>query len=352
MSWTVESFRLLSRGLSTSEKANTVMMDPASHPHRDARPVISVVVPCANEGVLLEEAVSSILAQEVEVPFEAVVVLDREPDEETSEVLAEISTDDRVRVLRNDRTPGLPGARNSGIAHSKGTWIGFLDADDVLSPGSLQRRWAVAESDPDVRFVATDFTERTVEGEERPWVSRFSENERVRSAVRRIADAAGSHPYVRFRRPAGVLADAQLVWICTVMADRRLLREIDGFDESLERAEDTNFLLRLAANADLYFIPESLAVYRRRIGSMTLSGEPTQLKSRHAIAKLLDDEDFRPYRRALRRRLARMNERLVWHYRNSGRPKEAIAPALELVRVAPWQWKSWRTLLGTLLDRG
>ena len=78
------------------------------------QPTVSVVVPTRDRPELLRAAVRAILAQDYPGPIEVVVVFDQsEPDESLTELAT--GPDRAVRVIRNDRTPGLAGARNSGI---------------------------------------------------------------------------------------------------------------------------------------------------------------------------------------------------------------------------------------------
>ena len=51
----------------------------------------------------------------------------------------------RVRVLTGPNR-GVSAARNRGIAETAGEWIVFLDADDLLIPGTLRRRLETAEA--------------------------------------------------------------------------------------------------------------------------------------------------------------------------------------------------------------
>jgi glycosyltransferase involved in cell wall biosynthesis len=53
-------------------------------------------------------------------------------------LLVDVPARRRLRVVTNTRTPGLAGARNTGITASRGTLIAFCDDDDVWAPDKLQ----------------------------------------------------------------------------------------------------------------------------------------------------------------------------------------------------------------------
>jgi glycosyltransferase involved in cell wall biosynthesis len=103
----------------------------------------SVVVATRSRPELLEVAVRSVLGQDHPGEIEVVVVFDQcEPD---LGLAAEWDTGRhagrrRVRVVTNTRTPGLAGARNSGIATATGALLAFCDDDDAWLPAKLRRQ--------------------------------------------------------------------------------------------------------------------------------------------------------------------------------------------------------------------
>jgi glycosyltransferase involved in cell wall biosynthesis len=117
------------------------------------RPTLGVVVPTHDRPVLVREAIRSVLAQDADCDLEIVVVFDRNtPDA----ALADLGTPDRpVRVLANDRTPGLAGARNTGILALDTDWVAFCDDDDAWRPGKLAAQLDRIRRDPQAAFVTT-----------------------------------------------------------------------------------------------------------------------------------------------------------------------------------------------------
>ena len=93
-------------------------------------PPVGVVLPTRNRPELLRRALDAVLAQEYAGELRAVVVYDQaEPDKGLAA--------DRVQVIANTRTPGLAGARNSGILALDTDFVAFCDDDDVWLPGKL-----------------------------------------------------------------------------------------------------------------------------------------------------------------------------------------------------------------------
>lgn len=113
-------------------------------------PKVSVIIPCYNQGIYLDEAVDSVLNQTYE-DYEIIIVNDGSTDEFTNRLLADYRKP-RTRVLQT-RNQGLATARNSGIAEARGEFILPLDADDKIGHGYLEKGVAILERQPSVGIV-------------------------------------------------------------------------------------------------------------------------------------------------------------------------------------------------------
>ncbi|MEH1030290.1 glycosyltransferase family 2 protein [Micromonospora profundi] len=118
------------------------------------QPTVSVVVPTRDRPELLRAALAAILAQEYAGGIEAVVVFDQStPDESLTDLAGLTGPDRTVRVIRNQRTPGLAGARNSGTLAAEGELVAFCDDDDEWLPGKLAAQVEALTADPAAEFV-------------------------------------------------------------------------------------------------------------------------------------------------------------------------------------------------------
>ena len=99
-------------------------------------PRVSVVVPIYNVAAYLEACLDS-LAQQTMADLEIIMVDDGSTDE--SPVIAErfVARDERFRLLRQANA-GQGAARNTGIGHSGGEFLAFVDSDDVLPPNAYE----------------------------------------------------------------------------------------------------------------------------------------------------------------------------------------------------------------------
>lgn len=107
-------------------------------------PTVSVVVPTHNRPALVAQAVRSIVGQSFDGTIEVIVVFDKS---EPHVIEVELPPGRTLRRLRNDaRTPGLAGARNTGILAAFGDFVAFCDDDDEWCPDKLRRQLARLEA--------------------------------------------------------------------------------------------------------------------------------------------------------------------------------------------------------------
>ncbi len=99
-------------------------------------PLISIIVPCYNQAVYLDECLESVLQQTYQ-NWECIIVNDGSPDNTEDFARKWVEKDARFQYV-NKENGGLSSARNAGIAIAKGEWILPLDADDKIAPVYLE----------------------------------------------------------------------------------------------------------------------------------------------------------------------------------------------------------------------
>jgi glycosyltransferase involved in cell wall biosynthesis len=155
------------------------------------------------------------------VDYEVIVVDDGSTDE-TPVRLAEVD-DSRLRVIRHDEPRRLPAARNAGARVARGTWLAFIDDDDLWSPRKLRAQLDSARRD------------------DAGWVYGRA------IVVDGSARILGADPFPSPEELPRLLLGGN--WVpgggsnVSVRADR--FREAGGFDEELRFFEDWDLWLRL-----------------------------------------------------------------------------------------------------------
>lgn len=114
--------------------------------------MISVIVPVKDVECYLEECLSSILAQSYK-DVELICVDDGSTDG-SPDILKKFSeSDERVVLISHNTSLGVSAARNAGLKIARGEFVTFVDSDDYLFPGSLERM--VYLMTPDVDAVVS-----------------------------------------------------------------------------------------------------------------------------------------------------------------------------------------------------
>jgi len=98
---------------------------------------LSVVVTCYEMGIMVRQAIESIW-QSVRLPDEVLLVDDGSDGRETMENLTMLeekaARDNLPLTVIRQRNRGLAAARNRGLDQASGTFISFLDGDDMIEP--------------------------------------------------------------------------------------------------------------------------------------------------------------------------------------------------------------------------
>jgi glycosyltransferase involved in cell wall biosynthesis len=108
---------------------------------KEAAPKVSVVIPCYNLARFLPEAIDSVLNQTMK-DYE-IIILDDNSTDDTAEVAekyikAREFNDAQISYFKNEKNMHVSYTRNKGIAASSGKYILCLDADDMLTPNTLE----------------------------------------------------------------------------------------------------------------------------------------------------------------------------------------------------------------------
>src|SRR5262245_6047882 len=99
-------------------------------------PTVSVITPAHNAARFLDRTIASVRAQTFE-DWEMCIVDDGSSDA-TPEIVEKLAREDaRLRLIRRARAGGPAAARNEGMDRSRGSYVAFLDSDDLWRPEKL-----------------------------------------------------------------------------------------------------------------------------------------------------------------------------------------------------------------------
>lgn len=205
-------------------------------------PRITIVMPSLNQGAFIEDAIRSVLLQDY--PAAELILVDGGSSDRTLETIEKYRG--RLAHVICERDCGPANALNKGFKLATGDLLGFLNADDLLLPGSLTKIAQEFQAFPSVDVV---------------------------SGHGYLADASGrvGAPFVsdrwnltRFAYDACVLVQAATFF------RRRCFAQVGGFNEDNRTAWDMELWADMAlAGARFHSFDEFLAIFRLHDASIT-----------------------------------------------------------------------------------
>lgn len=254
---------------------------------------VSFVVPVFNGAEFLPAALQSLFDNACAgVELEIIVIDDCSTDPQTLLLLSQLEAQASVRILRHAENGGPAKARNTGIRAATGDWIAFLDADDLLAPGTMVLRRDVIAAHPYIRWLAGDALE----------IRRPGEFTHTKSFSVSASDGKQVLPGIfELKRPVRKLVQwSTLPSTGSMMLRRDLVHEVGLFDESLTYGEDNHFCLITAALADLYWVDKPCLYFRRYNTSMTKDVFRMACESPRYTGRLVREARLRVIRKELR----------------------------------------------------
>lgn len=300
-------------------------------------PRVSVIIPAHNSAAYLPETLRSVESQTYR-DWEIVAVDDGSSDGTWS--LLE-SAGPRVRAVRNAVAAGPAAARNRALAQASGELVTFLDADDLLRPRYLESQIACLEAarrrGRQVGLVTCD-------------------------ALLLDEDGYAEHTYLDMIRDRNRPLTLELVLARNPIYISSLVptavgESVDWFDPELFGTEDFGLWLKiLERGLEAIRNPETLAVYRRRAGTVSSNIASQGVNNRRAYELALARGALSPRQRRIARRSIRYNRAMegVARLRFSPRADRSLSDLMRLAPVLAWValtnprwWSQWIGVLRT-----
>lgn len=245
------------------------------------KPLISVVMPVYNpKPEWLIEAIGSV-SKQIYPYWELCIADDASTDKAIRPILESYArADKRIKVVFRAQNGHISAASNSALELATGVWVALLDHDDLLSEHALFWVADAINQDPEARLI-------------------YSDEDKIDDVGRRLA------PYFKCDWNADLFYSHNLITHLSGY-HTALLREIGGFREGLEGAQDYDLALRCIERIEtkqIHHIPRVLYHWRMHVESTAHSGdakpyamlageralnEHFQRRGVNAIASLLD----------------------------------------------------------------
>jgi glycosyltransferase involved in cell wall biosynthesis len=257
--------------------------------------LVSILIPCFNADHLVAQAIESALAQTWSE--RELIVLDDGSTDGSLEVIR--SFDGRIR-WETGPNRGSNAARNRLLELSRGEWLQYLDADDYLRPGKIQRQIEFAREHPDcdVIYSAT--------------LSEIMENGRL---------ALEEHQVPEPRDPWILLAHWELPQTGGTLWKKKALQRVGGWRIGQPCCQEHELYFRLLeAGSRVEHCDCCLAVYRRWDHGARISNKlPLEVHRQRLLILDRIEKHLRKYGELSTARHAAINDtrhaaaRMLWH---------------------------------------
>lgn len=223
---------------------------------------ISIVTPSYNQGHFIRRTIDSVLSQQGDFELDY-RVFDGGSKDDTIEILK--SYGDRVHWI-SEKDKGQIDAINKGLRAVDGDVVGWVNSDDVLLPGALDRVTRAFAASPKLewvhgRCVIVDENDREI----RRWVSLYK------------------HFRCRHHSFENLLTENYISQM-TAFWRRSVHDEIGYLDPEFDLAFDYDLFLRLARRSDPIYFDEPIACFRMYDTSKSGAGYVAQVDQANAIA--------------------------------------------------------------------
>lgn len=209
---------------------------------------VAVIIPCYNVEALLPRALDSVLAQDH--PDLDILCVDDGSTDGTVGVVERYAHASNGRVrLHRQANRGAGAARNTGLAHTQGEWVQFLDADDVIGPAKISHQLRLVAATPPPDLVVGDYETAMPDG--------------LLLQVR----AAYGEPWMG-------LVKTRLGCTCSNLWRREAVIRAGGWPENLGSSQDYTLLFEMLRNGCRVVWDTDLrtVIYKREAGSISQTG--------------------------------------------------------------------------------
>lgn len=199
--------------------------------------MISVIIPTYNRGEELPRAIESVIAQTFK-DWELIIVDDGSKDDTYTVVEQYLKSHSNI-FYHKYLNMGASVARNIGVSLSKGELIAFLDSDDIWTEKRLATVFnRYLKEKGSNKFYLTDFKNNHIDHS--LFNKEFLENKYFKQMI---------------------LASNFLGGTINMVIPRRILFELNGFDNLMTSTEDHDLYIRLVQNYEVSYVPGEFAIF-------------------------------------------------------------------------------------------
>lgn len=254
-----------------------------------SKPLVSIIIPLYNSEKYISATIESVISQQY-TNWELIIVDDGSQDNSLS--IATKYASDKIEVI-SQKNKGASAARNLGLKNSKGSFIQFLDADDLISSDKISAQLAVANSSTNYLILSSTihfYDHNHLENLEQihEWYSNGNDNP--------FDFLVKLYSYDEFDYKYGGMIQPN-AWL----TPKKLIDDAGPWNEELSVDDDGEFFCRVVlASKGIKYSKVGINYYRKHINESNLSSQKSykahlsqitslNLKLKHLLNKADDD---------------------------------------------------------------
>lgn len=200
---------------------------------KNQTPLLSIILPTFNRGKYILDAIESIQAMSFR-NWELIIIDDGSTDQ-TNIVISKCLIDERIHYSYNETNQGASFARNLGLQKSKGKYISYLDSDNTYSSSFMSHAIEFLEKNQNFDLV---------------YGALFTSSHGKKNEIL----------FKEFSRRQ--LLKGNYIDMSTIVHRRKLYELFGGFDDSINRLDDWDLILKYTQNNDAKGLDILAANYR------------------------------------------------------------------------------------------
>lgn len=193
---------------------------------------LSIIIPCFNSETTILRSLNSIIAQDISIKYEIIIIDDGSTDNTSFIVNKFINKYNNIQIVYYKKNNGgVSSARNCGIKLSKGEYIALLDSDDIWEENKINTQIEILTKNSQIDFLGTN-----------------RNNERHFFVSKK--------KYI-YKMNYFLLFSKWWPSTPTVIFKKSILNKVGLYNENLKYAEDGEFYYRVVKHANLYVLNRS-----------------------------------------------------------------------------------------------
>lgn len=246
---------------------------------------VSIIMPVYNAEKYVADSIKSVLNQTFN-DFELIIINDGSTDK--SEKIIKQFDDSRIKYFRFNKNKGKCAAVNFCIKKSKGKYLQFFDADDIMLNHKLDLQVQILDSDSTIGLIYSDAWKMSEYGKIiGPYVVPSSTNKKI----------TDSFVYNKFDYEK--LKQINYIPACSTMFTKKAVNKAGLFDKRLKAAEDWDMWLRIAEKFKVFYL--HVPVYCYRYYGQSLS------------RRLRKNNEFEQYDNLVREKIRQRQKKYIKH---------------------------------------